>query len=168
MDTQAENGHAVMLDEEPSTSGTHLWRAVGAAGAELQHRTYAGTAAEAVHAVRKTVPDRHVVICPRTPRGRQLAKEAARVSVHTTVSGYQVWVTEERAFRHVWNIHWYGKPEGRSRVTGCATAAAAVARIRKRMHNAAIRIVAKTPAGKAEAAALADGRHIVIRDRLTE
>ena len=166
--TAKDKVHPAVLDEEPGSTNLHLWRAVGPAGTELQHRSYAGTAAEAVAAVRAALPGRRVILCPRTRRGRELAIQAATITSRTTVTGYQVWVTEEHGVRQVWHIHWHNKYERRSRLTGCATAAAAVAKVRKRPANHTIRIVTSTPRGAIEAARLATEDNVVLRDCLVE
>ena len=166
--TGKDEVHPAVLDEEPGRTNLHRWRAVGPAGTELHHRSYAGTAAEAVAAVRTALPGRQVMLCPRTRRGRELAIQAATIIDRTTVTGYQVWVTEEHGVRQAWHIHWHNKYERRSRVTGCATATAAVARVRKRQPNHAIRIVTSTPKGAIEAARLTSEDNVVLRDCLVE
>ena len=154
---------AVVLDEEPDHSDPHLWVAVGATATELQQRSYSGTAAEAVEAVRRALPGRRVTLCPRTRRGRELAIQAAGITEGTKVSGYQVWVSEEEEAKPAWHIHWHTKEEARRCVTRCASAGSAVARVRKRYPNDAIRIVTRTPSGETEAAGLAGTEKVLIR-----
>ena len=166
--TGKDEVHPAVLDEEPGSTNLHRWRAVGPAGTELQHRSYAGTAAEALAAVRAALPGRRVILCPRTRRGRELAIQAATITGRTTVTGYQMWVTEEHGVRQAWHIHWPSKHERRSRVTGCPSAAAAVAKVRKRQANHAIRIVTRTPPGAIEAARLATDDDVVLRGCLVE
>ena len=154
----------VMLDEEPDGTGGTGWRAAGPAAGRIRKPAWSRTATEAVGALRNALPGRRIIVCPRTPAGRRQARQAASIHVDTAVSGYQVRIYENGKSGRRWEIHWYGKPEGRSRTTGCSTAAEAVTRIRKRIGDPAVRIATTTREGAAEAAGLAAGHNVFVEN----
>ena len=103
-----------------------------------------------------------IVLCPITPTGRNLAARAAAERRDVEVSGFQVWIIEGVRRREGertsvrWMVVHYGIPSHRRTSRHEPDVNEAVARIRRRRKDAAIRLVTTSPEGEDETTAVID------------